>query len=57
MTNHGGPRPGAGRPKSANPRTATIYAKVTRDEKATIEDRAAVAGVSLSEYVRARVLR
>lgn len=54
---HGGKRTRAGRPRTPNPRTETIYAKVTPDEKGTIEERAKLAGLSMSEYVRIKVLR
>jgi uncharacterized protein (DUF1778 family) len=49
---HGGYREGCGRKKSINPRRATVYAKVTVDEKALFEELAKLAGLSLSDWVR-----
>lgn len=44
-----------GRPPSVNPRKTLMMIKCTEDEIEMFKERAKLAGMSLSEYVRARV--
>lgn len=53
---HGGARPGSGRPRSENPRRKTLSrVRVTDEEDATISQRAKAAGMTDSDWVRARL--
>jgi len=52
---HGGRRPGAGRPPSADPATARLEVRLTPGEIEELRARADEAGQPVSEYVRDRL--
>lgn len=52
---HGGSRPGAGRPPIEEPRKARTF-KTTDDEWKDIQHRAKEAGMNASEYIRSKAL-
>lgn len=53
---HGGPRPGAGRPLEGEAKRKNRSFKVTDDEWARIGELAQAAGLNISEYIRKQTL-
>lgn len=52
----GGPRPGAGRPPTGNPRRKLRSFKATDEEWEQIKQKAEQAGLTASEYIRLKTL-